>query len=44
MPDVLDDFIKRLLRAVIESFSIDEKKKADMLKNIVDKEKIEEDQ
>ena len=39
-----DDFIRRMIRAVIESFPIDEAKKADMLRSIVDPEKIEEDQ
>lgn len=39
-----DDFIKRMIQATIESFSIDEAKKADILRSIVDQEKIEEDQ
>ena len=39
-----DDYIRRMLRAVIESFSIDEAKKADILRSIVGQEKIEEDQ
>ncbi len=38
---MLDDFIKRMLQAVIESFPIDEAKKADMLQRIVGQEKIE---
>jgi len=32
-----DDFIKHMVQTVIESFPIDEAKKADMLQNIVDK-------
>ena len=40
---MLDDFIRRMIQAVIESFPIDESKK-DMLRCIVDQEKIEEDQ
>ena len=39
-----DDLIRRMIQAVIESFPIDETKKADMLRSIVDPEKIEEDQ
>ncbi len=39
-----DDFIRRMIQAVIESFSIDEAKKADILRSIVGQEKIEEDQ
>ena len=40
---MLDDFIRHMIQAVIESFPIDEVKK-DMLRSIVDQEKIEEDQ
>ena len=39
-----DDFIRRMIRAVIESFPIDEAKKADMLQRIVGQKKKEEDQ
>ena len=39
-----DDFIRRLVRAVIESFPIDEAKKADILWSIVGQKEIEEDQ
>ena len=39
-----DDLIRCMIQAVIESFPIDETKKADMLRSIVDPEKIEEDQ
>ena len=39
-----DDLIRRMLRAAIESFPIDEEKKADMLRIIVDREKTKEDQ
>ncbi len=39
-----DDLIRRMLRAAIESFPIDEEKKADMLRSIVDREKTKEDQ
>ena len=38
-----DDFIRRMIRAVIESFPIDEAKKTDMLRRIVDQEKKKED-
>ena len=38
-----DDFIKHMIRAVIESFPIDEAKKADMLRRIVDPKEKEED-
>ena len=41
---MLDDFIRRLLQAVIESFPINESKKADMLRSIVPQQKKEEDQ
>ena len=41
---MLDDFIGRMLRAVIESSPTDEMKKADMLRRIADMEGIEEDQ
>ena len=41
---MVEDFIRRMIRAVIESFPIDEAKKADMLRNIVgQKEKEKED-
>lgn len=39
-----DDFIRRMIRTIVESFPIDETKKADMLRSIVDKKKKEEDQ
>ena len=39
-----DDFIRRMIRAVIESFPIDEAKKADMLRSIVGQKEKEEDQ
>ena len=39
-----DDFMRRMIRAVIESFPIDEAKKADMLQRIVGQKKKEEDQ
>ena len=38
-----DDFIRRMIRAVIESFPIDEMKKADMLRRIVNPKEKEED-
>lgn len=38
-----DDFIRRMLQAVIESFPIDEGKKEDILHSIVGQEKTEED-
>lgn len=38
-----DDFIRRMLRSVIESFPIDEAKKEDILRSIVGQEKTEED-
>ena len=37
---MLDDFIRRIVQTVIESFPIDEAKKKDMLRSIVGKEKI----
>ena len=40
---MLDDFIRRMIRAVIESFPIDEAKKADMLRRIEDPKEKEED-
>lgn len=40
---MLDNFIRRMIRAVIESFPIDEAKKADMLRRIVDPKEKEED-
>lgn len=39
-----DNFIRRMLQAVIESFPIDETKKADILRSIVGQEKTKEDQ
>ncbi len=39
-----DDLIRRMLRAAIESFPIDEEKKTDMLQSIAGQEKTEEDQ
>ena len=41
---MLDDFIRRMIRAAIESFPIDESKKADMLRRIVDQNVKEEDE
>lgn len=41
---MLDHFIRRLLQAVIESFPIDEAKKEDMLRSIVDPKNKKEDQ
>ena len=41
---MLDNFIRRMIRAVIESFPIDEARKADMLQNIVGPKEKEEDQ
>ena len=41
---MLDDFIRRMIQAVIESFPIDETKKKDMLRSILGQEKIGEDQ
>ena len=40
---MLDDFIRRMIRAVIESFPIDEAKKADMLRRIMGQKEKEED-
>lgn len=40
---MLDEFIKRMVQVVIESFPIDEAKKADMLQSIVDQKDTEED-
>ena len=40
---MLDDFIRRMLRAVIESFPIDEAKKADMQRSIVNPKEKEKD-
>ena len=37
------NFIRHLIRAVIESFPINEAKKADMLRSIVDQKTKEED-
>ena len=39
-----DDFIRRMIRAIIESFPIDEAKKADILRSIVRQKKTEEEQ
>ena len=39
-----DDFIRRMIQAAIESFPIDEAKKADMLRSIVGQKNIEEEQ
>ena len=41
---MLDDFIRRVLRALIESSPTDEMKKADMLRRIADIKGIEEEQ
>ena len=41
---MLDDFIRRMLRALIESSPTDEMKKADMRRGIADIKGIEEDQ
>ncbi len=41
---MLEDFIRRMIQAVIESFPINEAKKANILGSIIDQEKIEEDQ
>ena len=41
---MLDDFVRRLIQAVIESFPIDEARKADMLRSIVGQKEEEEDQ
>lgn len=38
-----DDFIKRMLQAVIESFPIDESKKTDLLQSIMGQEAKEEE-
>ena len=38
-----DDFIRGLIRAVIESFPIDEAKKTEMLRSIVGSKEKEED-
>lgn len=40
---MLDDLIRRMIRAVVESFPIDETKKADMLQRIMGEKKKEED-
>ena len=40
---MLEDFIRRMIRAAIESFPIDEAKKADMLRRIVNPKEKEED-
>lgn len=39
-----DDFIRLIVRAVIESFPIDGEKKTDLLQNIMSHKRIEEDQ
>ena len=41
---MLEDFIRGIIRAVIESFPINEAKKEDMLQSIVDQKKKEEEQ
>lgn len=41
---MLDDFIRRVIQAVIETFPIDGVKKADMLKSIMGPKKTEEEQ
>ena len=41
---MLDDFIRRMIQAVIESLPIDEAKKADILRSIVCPKEKEEDQ
>ena len=38
-----DDFIRRMLQAVIESFPIDESKKTDLLQSIMGQEAKEEE-
>lgn len=38
-----DDFIRHMFQTVIESFPVDEKKKADILRSIVDQGDVEED-
>lgn len=38
-----DDLIRRMLRAVIESFPIDEAKKAEILRSILRQKRKEED-
>lgn len=40
---MLDDFIRRLIQAAIESLPIDEGKKADILRSIVGSKEKEED-
>lgn len=39
-----DDFIRRMVRMVIRSFPIDEAKKTDILRKIMNKKEKEEDQ
>ena len=39
-----DDFIRRMFQEAIESFPIDETEKADILRSIVGREKVEEEQ
>lgn len=41
---MLDDFIRRVIQAVVESFPIDEKKKADLLRSIMGQKKEEDRQ
>ena len=41
---MLDDFIRRMIQAVIESFPIDRAKKEEMLRSIMDQKKTEGDQ
>lgn len=40
---MLEDLIRRMIQAAIESLPIDEAKKADMLRSIVGQEKEEEE-
>lgn len=39
----MEDFLRRVIQAVIESFPINETKKADILRNILGKKNTEED-
>lgn len=41
---MLDDFIRRVIQAAIESLPIDEEKKEDLLQSIVDQDETEDDQ
>ena len=40
---MLEDFIRHMIQAIIESFPIDEARKADMLRSIVGQKEEEED-